>query len=138
VLRSKVEVTETEFVSQLISKFKRFAKAHDVAVFMVAHPTKISSQGQMGGKEPLPGLCDVAGSAHWRNKADAGIVVYRDFDEGHTLVLARKIRRQPTCGEPGSVKFGFISAERRFTAFPDSFASAGSSAPRSGGLRPAA
>ncbi len=66
-------MTETEFVSQLISKCKRFAKVHGVTVFMVAHPTKISNPA--GGKEPVPGLYDISGSAHWRNKADAGLVV---------------------------------------------------------------
>ncbi|HEV2508621.1 AAA family ATPase [Bosea sp. (in: a-proteobacteria)] len=103
---------ETEFVSQLISKCKRFAKVHGVTVFMVAHPTKISNPA--GGKEPIPGLYDIAGSAHWRNKADAGLVVYRDFEERCTMVISRKIRRQPICGHPGAVKFWFMTATRRF------------------------
>src|SRR5690606_12767511 len=104
--------TETEFVSQLISKCKRFAKMHEVTVFMVAHPTKIANP--TGGKEPMPGLYDIAGSAHWRNKADAGIVVYRDYEERCTYVISRKIRRQPICGAPGMVKFWFMGASRRF------------------------
>jgi twinkle protein len=104
--------TETEFVSQLISKCKRFAKVHEVTVFMVAHPTKIANPS--GGKEPMPGLYDIAGSAHWRNKADAGIVVYRDYEERCTYVISRKIRRQPICGQPGMVKFWFMGISRRF------------------------
>jgi twinkle protein len=104
--------TETEFVSQLISKCKRFARTHDVAVFMVVHPIKINSQGMT--KEPIPGLYDMAGSAHWRNKADAGLVVYRDDDEGCSWVISRKIRRQPVCGRPGKVQFKFNGADRRF------------------------
>lgn len=106
------QMSETEFVSQLISKCKRFARAHDVTVFMVAHPTKIANPG--GGKEPMPSLYDIAGSAHWRNKADAGLVVYRDYEERCTLVVSRKIRRQPICGAPGAVKFWFMGATRRF------------------------
>lgn len=106
------QMSETEFVSQLISKCKRFAKVHDVTVFMVAHPTKLANPG--GGKEPMPGLYDIAGSAHWRNKADAGLVVYRDYEERCTYVVSRKIRRQPICGAPGMVRFWFMGASRRF------------------------
>lgn len=107
------EMTETEFVSQLISKCKRFAKLHDVTIFMIVHPTKL--RAVPGEKEPIPGLYDLSGSAHWRNKADAGLVVYRDYENKKTVVIAKKIRRQPMCGTPGSVDFVFIGAERIFT-----------------------
>lgn len=117
------QMTETEFVSQLISKCKRFAKVHDVTVFMVVHPTKINSQGLT--KETMPGLYDLAGSAHWRNKADAGLIVYRDFEEQCTVVASKKIRRQPICGTPGIVKFVFLASERVFDAIPGSFTAMG-------------
>lgn len=113
-------MTETEFVSQLISKFKQFAKAHDVTVFMVVHPTKLKTETGMS-KEPVPGLYDLSGSAHWRNKADAGLVVYRDYEENKTLVYAKKIRRQPICGKPGVVEFAFLTHDRRFTEITGSF-----------------
>jgi twinkle protein len=118
------QMTETEFVSQLISKCKRFAKVHDVTVFMVAHPTKLN--GNFGrrdddGKEPMPGLYDIAGSAHWRNKADAGLVVYRDFEGGRTIVASKKIRRQPICGHPGAVVFSFLGSQRIFAEIPGSY-----------------
>lgn len=117
------QMTETEFVSQLISKCKRFARTHDVTVFMVVHPTKISSQGQT--VEPMPGLYDMAGSAHWRNKADAGIVVYRDFENARTIVASKKIRRQPVCGSPGAVEFVFLSSDRVFQQVGGSYQPAG-------------
>jgi twinkle protein len=116
-------MTETEFVSQLISKCKQFAKRYEVAVFIVAHPKKIDNPG--GGKEPAPGMYDIAGSAHWRNKADAGIVVYRDFEERCTFVMSQKIRRQPMCGTPGTVKFWFMGASRRFDPQPGSYRAKG-------------
>lgn len=117
------QMTETEFVSQLISKCKRFARAHDVAVFMVIHPTKMNTQGMT--KEPIPGMYDMAGSAHWRNKADAGLVVYRDMEEGCSYVISKKIRRQPTCGIPGAVRFTFGGSDRRFKDEIGSFSTIG-------------
>jgi twinkle protein len=105
--------TETEFVSQLISKCKRFAQAHDVMFFMVAHP-KMPRNRSAGEPDPVPSLYDISGSAHWRNKSDAGLVVYRDYDRGVTRVIAQKIRRQPICGHLGSSDFSFIGTTRRF------------------------
>ena len=112
-------LSETEFVSQLISKCKRFGKLHDCTVWMVIHPTKLRSSED--GKEPVPNLYDLAGSAHWRNKADAGIVVYRDYSKDQTFVISKKIRRQPMCGNVGSVRFEFIGHDRRFEQIPNSY-----------------
>ncbi len=111
--------TETEFVSQLISKLKRFGRHHEVTVWLVAHPTKM--QRGDDGQYLIPGLYNISGSAHFNNKADAGLVVYRDYAEKLTFVLSKKIRRQPVCGTPGRVTFAFLSNERRFDAIRDSY-----------------
>lgn len=116
--------TETEFVSQMISKLKRFAAHHSCTVWMIIHPTKLRTGDD--GKEPMPGLYDLAGSAHWRNKADAGIVVYRDYEKAVTFVVSKKIRRQPMCGRPGAVKFSFIGTDRRFQDIEGSYQALGS------------
>lgn len=113
------KMTETEFVSQLISKCKKFGKLHDCTVWMVIHPTKLHAN--QDGKEPVPSLYDLAGSAHWRNKADAGIVVYRDYANDVTFVISKKIRRQPMCGMVGSVQLEFGGSDRRFEAIRDSY-----------------
>lgn len=115
--------TETEFISQLISKFKLFARQHDVVVWMVIHPTKL--QNTQDGREAVPGLYDIAGSAHWRNKADAALVVYRDYSADETFVMSKKIRRQPMCGIPGSVTFKFNGSTRRFSDQDGSFRTLG-------------
>jgi twinkle protein len=91
---------------------------------MVIHPTKLRSSDD--GKDPVPGLYDLAGSAHWRNKADAGIVVYRDYEKAVTFVISKKIRRQPMCGRPGMVKFRFSGTDRRLEDVPFSYTTLGS------------
>lgn len=118
------KMTETEFVSQMISKCKLFAKHHRCTVWMIVHPTKLRSTED--GKDPIPGLYDLAGSAHWRNKADAGLVVYRDDEAGQTLVISKKIRRQPMCGRRGTVKFEFVGADRRFVEIQGTYKPLGS------------
>ena len=99
------EQTETEYVSVLISKLKRFAAAHGATIFMVVHPTKLKRDDS--GQEPVPTLYDLSGSAHWRNKADAGIVVHRDFATDRTQIFVRKIREQPAHGSIGAADLVF-------------------------------
>lgn len=72
-------MSETEYVSQLIGKCKRFARTKGVTVFQVAHPMKLMRQKD--GSLPVPTLYDISGSAHWHNKADVGIVVHREWEE---------------------------------------------------------
>lgn len=103
--------TETEFVSLLISKLKRFAASHGATVFMVVHPTKLKRGDD--GQEPVPTLYDLSGSAHWRNKADSGVVIHRDFAADRTCVYVRKIREQPSHGTIGTAELVFDHRLRR-------------------------
>lgn len=94
-----------EFSSQIVDKCKRFAKTHNVAVLMVTHPP--SPQRPKAGEQlPIPSLEGI--------EADAGLVVYRDFDQQRTRVFAKNASPQSGCGELSSVDFAFIGTTRRF------------------------
>jgi twinkle protein len=88
--RRPLNMTETEYVSQLLGKVKRFAQHHGVHVWFVAHPAKM--QRENGGSRPVPTLYDISGSANWVNKADLGIVIHRDPDKTLTEIQVRKVR----------------------------------------------
>lgn len=86
--------TETEYVSRMLTRVKRFAQLHDVHVFFVAHPRQL-----MQWKGEPPGLYDISGSAHFMNKCDNGIVVHRnrDIERGpldQVTVYVRKVRNK--------------------------------------------
>lgn len=84
------ELSETEYVSRSLSKVRRFAQAHGAHVWLVAHPAKLHREN---GKIPVPTLYDISGSAHFSNKADAGLVVHRpDPKAPITEVYVRKVR----------------------------------------------
>ncbi|CAL9216828.1 unnamed protein product [Arabidopsis halleri] len=68
--------TETEYVSQMLTKIKRFSQHHSCHVWFVAHPKQL--QHWDGG---APNLYDISGSAHFINKCDNGIIVHRNRDE---------------------------------------------------------
>jgi twinkle protein len=71
--------TETDYISLAISRLKQFGRRRGVHVFVVAHPTKL--QRDTDGKYPVPTPYDVAGSAHWRNKSDNCLTVWRNTQE---------------------------------------------------------
>lgn len=73
--------TETEHVSRLLTKIKRFAQHYDCHVWLVAHPRAQRGLGVGGGSAslPPPSMYDISGSAHFINKADNGIVVHRPY-----------------------------------------------------------
>nr|XP_027087092.1 twinkle homolog protein, chloroplastic/mitochondrial-like isoform X1 [Coffea arabica] len=89
-----VSQTETEYVSQMLTKIKRFAQHHSCHVWFVAHPRQLHHW--VGGP---PNLYDISGSAHFINKCDNGIVVHRNRDPGvgpidQVQVCVRKVRNK--------------------------------------------
>jgi len=108
-------VTETEFVSQVLGKLRRFCVNYGVHVWFVAHPTKLETLSS--GEAPPPSLYQISGGANWINKADFGIVVHRTKDKNGrdvTDVYVRKVRFQPDHGKPGVERFTFDSRAGRF------------------------
>ena len=72
-------MTETEFISQSLKRIGLFALRSKIHVWIVVHPAKLYRSDN--GKYPIPSLYDCSGSAHWRNKADNGICVWRDLSD---------------------------------------------------------
>lgn len=72
------QYSETEYISQTLSKVRSWAREHHVHVWIVAHPAK---QPREDGKLPIPRPDMIAGSQHWWNKADNCITVYREFGD---------------------------------------------------------
>ena len=101
---------EDQYVSQSLSQIRRFARTHGVHVWVVAHPTKLrkAEHGPYQGQYPPPTPYDISGAAHWYNKADACLCVWRDIEqEGHARgdeveVHVQKVRSRAV-GRPGMV-----------------------------------
>lgn len=76
--------TETDYVNEALTEITNKSRSRGMHVFIVAHPTKL--QRDATGKRPVPTPYDIAGSAHWYNKADNIIAVHRDQSEGSQQV----------------------------------------------------
>lgn len=75
IARPPGDISETQHVSEVLSKLTAMAKAVDIHIWLVAHPAKMM-KGQ-DGKRSVPSGYDISGSAHFYNKADMGITVHR-------------------------------------------------------------
>ena len=101
-------MTETEYISQSLTKIRRFARTNNCHIFVVAHPFKMAKAD--GKNYPCPSPYDISGSAHWRNKADNCIAVWRDISpENQTCeveVHVQKIRKKHI-GKLGMIKLRY-------------------------------
>jgi twinkle protein len=107
-------MTETEHVSKVISKIRQFARTHSVHIWLVAHPTKMYKGDD--GQYPIPTPYDVAGSAHFLNKADMAICVYRyvgQVDQTITDVYIQKMRFKEN-GQVGRVSLRYTPDTGQF------------------------
>jgi twinkle protein len=110
--------TETQYVAQSLIRIRQFAKSYNVHVWVVVHPTKLAKDKE--GNYPVPTLYDASGSAHWRNKCDYGISLYRHFDDDAkpTEVHIQKVRWK-WCGKLGMAELYFDKLSGRYSETPN-------------------
>lgn len=101
----------TDYIGRSIRALKRFARLYDVAVIVVAHPTK--EVGKDGKSRP-PTLYDIEGSAHWFNKCDHGVVIDRPNQYVNESVVRIAKCRFEESGEKGEVRMSFDRETQRF------------------------
>lgn len=98
-------MTETEYISQMLSHLRQFARDWKIHIWLVAHPTKLVKDKE--GKYPIARLWDIAGSAHFNNKADCGITVHRDVLAGGPVQIHVLKVRFKHIGKPGLVELNY-------------------------------
>lgn len=64
---------DTDLVEDFLTKVRALCRVHDVLGCIIAHPAKPGRDAPR-----VPGLYDISGSAHWNNKADVGLSIWRD------------------------------------------------------------
>ncbi len=99
--------SETQYVSEFLTKLSMNCKLTGLHTFLVAHPTKIQKKD---GAYEVPTLYQISGSAHFFNKTDNGIIVYRHFDPNNSDNLVevhiQKVRFK-FIGKIGMVEFNY-------------------------------
>jgi twinkle protein len=94
-------LTEAQYLSRELSKLRQFARRNFIHVWVIAHPRNL--QKDKSGRYQPPTLYEISGGAHWRNKADNGLCVFREkFDSDISKIIVQKIRFRET-GRVGEV-----------------------------------
>ena len=86
---------------------------HQVHVWLVAHPAKMLKRAD--GTYGVPTAYDISGSAHFRNKADVCLCVWRDLlaTDGITEVHVQKMRFNEL-GKVGMVQLKYDLATGKY------------------------
>lgn len=102
--------SETQYISRALTTIRRAAIKLGIHIIIVAHPTKLS---KINGKYEVPTLYNISGSAHFFNKTDNGITIYRDFQTNEVTVYIQKIRFS-FLGKLGSIKYNYNTYTRQY------------------------
>ena len=95
----------TDYVNDALAQMRQWAERFDVALCIVAHPTKM--QREAGGKVYAPTGYDISGSSAWFNKAAVGVTVHRvEEDDGSetTQIINWKSKFQQLYGIRSNTK----------------------------------
>lgn len=94
--------SETVYVNDALRKLKRIARALQLILIIVVHPSKEGGRQQDITEKDLYGI---SGSAAWANKADHGIIIHRpDHSKPDVYVKVAKSKDHTIMGHPGIVR----------------------------------
>lgn len=97
-------LTEAQYLSRELSKLRQFARRNGVHVFVVAHPKNLL---KTNGVYQPPTMYEISGGAHWRNKADNGLCIFRpNFENNITKIIVQKVRFREV-GKVGEVEVSY-------------------------------
>jgi len=105
--------TETQYISESLTKFKAFALLSNIHIFIVAHPTKIAKSKDTGEYE-VPTLYNISGSAHFFNKTDNGMCIHRSFKPPFLVTCYVQKVRYSWLGKVGYASFTYNTLKRQY------------------------
>lgn len=110
--------SETDFVAHALPRILSFLVNYGVHCWLVVHP-KQQEKDRKTGKIPPPSLYDCAGSAHFVNMCDNGIVVHRaDSVDDATSVYVNKVRFKHI-GRRGHTQLAYNVITGRYSPLDD-------------------
>lgn len=109
--------SETQYIGESLIKIRQFSRIHKVHTWVVAHPVKLYKSDD--GNYPVPTLYDIAGSAHWFNKADFGITIWRNkTDDSQPVDIHIQKVRFRWCGQIGLAQLYYDKVTGRYREAP--------------------
>ncbi len=105
---------ETDVIGRELDFIERLAKRLNIIIFLVAHPKKMTKNGD---EYTIPSAYDINGSANFFNKADFVIVVHRNYEPNYTIVKVDKVKFNNYGGQ-GEIHLGYDCAIGNYYSIP--------------------
>lgn len=109
------DVTVTEYAGVMLRRLAQFARDYRAHVLLAVHPAKMPRDKD--GKVPMPTGYDIADSAHFVNRPDSGLTIYRKAGQ-LTKIGCWKCRYENVIGRLGQGSFSFDQVANRFFHSP--------------------
>lgn len=107
--------SKTDYIGDVIMEMKDMADSYRCLLICCVHPPVQSMRAQNSKKHKVFTLADVADSAHFGNKSDIGICVWKANSDGYTLLNIDKIKNQELCGKPTGVELKFNPESEKYS-----------------------
>jgi twinkle protein len=118
-IQHKMQGGEREdlYISRFMSKLKKFAVQHEVAVHLVAH--QVTPKFEEGKNYPEPNIYLIKGGGTFADKADNVCAVWRenrntDIRDTGVKFISQKIKKQKLTGIPGSTTLEYNRHSNRY------------------------
>jgi twinkle protein len=108
---------EDEYINRCLVKIKRFAREHQVHIWLVAHPRLMHRKKDGEGYE-VPTPYDVSGGGQWRNHAMMALTVHREHlgdPSKPSTIHVQKVKRREL-GKIGSVDLWYDPVTGRYSS----------------------
>jgi twinkle protein len=105
-------MSKSDYLGHFIEALKDLGEDYGLLIVVCAHPPKDALERRMQRFQMLT-LNDGADTAHWGNKADLGLAMWRDV-EGPTYLHIDKVKDHETMGRPTMAKLELRRALNRF------------------------
>ena len=118
-------LTETQWITNQLTKIRRFARNHCQTIVLVCHPTKLRKEdsGRYEGGFAPPSAYQIAGSASFRSKADAIFCVHRpkygQTDENGVVELHIQKVKKKYLGKVGMTQIFYQFYTGTYGSYPD-------------------
>jgi twinkle protein len=113
---SRKDTAETEAISNMLTKVRKFCMAHEVHCWFVAHPAKMT---RSGNDQPRPDGMSISGSMAWWAKTDCGVTVHRG--QGAVVEIAVWKCRYRWIGSQGETSLLYNKTAGIYTENLDAF-----------------
>lgn len=105
--------SKTDYMGRFIMSLKALADDYNLLMICCAHPPKDGVEKRLS-KNGMLTLNDGADTAHWGNKADIGLALWRNID-GPTLLHIDKLKDHESMGKPTLAELHLSEALNQFT-----------------------